>query len=593
MNKGVFEYIITEEAAYKTRRVPVTNSKDWNMYEHIQRCTNVANGWFHSGKNDGLRPYDNIVTPIVNVARRSEGFDVKDIEPYVNDEDNFHKSFLVRKYHPKWARDNDLDTFLDDLVESSVIYDLALVKDVKGVRPEVVPLQQIAFCDQTDVLAGALCLKHDYSVAELKEYSDKWYGDKIDEAITMAQAQKSAEQASSGQKVETPSKYIEVYELHGYFPETWLDPEGDPNSYTPQLHIVTFYKTAKGDKRGICLFKGKERKPIFKALVVNKIYGRACGMSTVELLFDPQVWTNYSEIKIKKMLDNAAMMLVQTADEKLAKKTKLNNLEGNEVLHHEEGKELTQVSFTPQNLQHFVNHKINKENSARILGSASDAQLGTNPVSGTPFSLQALVVQQGQGIHEWRQGKIATFVTELYRDWILQYLVNDMNSGKKFLEQLSIEELQELAERVSVKRTNDWIRQRIMEKGKPPSDEERNIRMEAEKEGFIKTGVNRFMEIVKGELQNIPVDVLINIKQKQKDMAKAADSITNILREVIKNPDAFRAPGLGKAFNELLENSGFSPINFAQLTKALPAPTATPTPPQAEQQTQPQPVLTT
>jgi len=107
-----------------------------------------------------LRPYDDIVTPIINVAFRSEGFDVKDIVPFVNDIKENYKSFIIKKRHPQWARENQIDTFIDDVVETSIIYDLVLVKNINQVRPEVVDLKTIAFCDQTDVMAGPICLRH-------------------------------------------------------------------------------------------------------------------------------------------------------------------------------------------------------------------------------------------------------------------------------------------------------------------------------------------------------------------------------------------------------------------------------------------------
>ena len=94
--KDVFSYIKTEETNYKTIRIPITKSKDWNMYEHIERCKNVSNAWFHQGSNDGMRPYDDIVTPILNVAFRTEGFDVKDIVPFVDDAKNSYKSFIIK-----------------------------------------------------------------------------------------------------------------------------------------------------------------------------------------------------------------------------------------------------------------------------------------------------------------------------------------------------------------------------------------------------------------------------------------------------------------------------------------------------------------
>ena len=92
--KDVFAYITAEKNNWRTARVPLTGSKDWNMYEHIERCTNVANGWFHKGNNDGLRPYDDIVTPVINVAFRSEGFNVSDIMPFVNEANEY---FFTKK----------------------------------------------------------------------------------------------------------------------------------------------------------------------------------------------------------------------------------------------------------------------------------------------------------------------------------------------------------------------------------------------------------------------------------------------------------------------------------------------------------------
>ena len=65
--KNVYDYIVSEINNYKTVRVPITDSTDWNMSEFVERCTNVSNGWYHKGKNDGLRPYKDIVTCSLNI----------------------------------------------------------------------------------------------------------------------------------------------------------------------------------------------------------------------------------------------------------------------------------------------------------------------------------------------------------------------------------------------------------------------------------------------------------------------------------------------------------------------------------------------
>lgn len=572
-NQTPFEYIKTNENNWRTARVPLTRSKDWNMFEHIERCTNVANAWYHTGNNDGLRPYDDIVTPVINVAFRSEGFDVKDIIPYVNDAENSYKSFIIKKLHPQWARKNELDTFIDDVVETSIIYDLVLVKNINNVRPEVVDLKTLAFCDQTDIMAGPICIKHQYTPAEMVEFKGKWYDDKIDLAIALAVNEIEVSIAND-RTVKTPGKYVEVYELRGNLPETWIKPDGEMNKYVPQMHIVCYYNDNEGNQQGICLYKGVD-KPLsdnFKALKIDRIRskGRACGRSIVETLFEPQVWNNYSAIKIKALLDSA-LTIFQTDSEEY-KNQKLSELKNNTVLGHETGKPITKVDGSLQNLTAFTNQQAKLTNDARILGSASDAQLGTNPTSGTPFALQNLVVQQGQGFHEYRQGKIATFFADvLYRDWILGYLTDEINTGIKFSEELSLDEMLEIGEIIANNKAENRIKELILS-GTIIDSSTKDTLVQTYKDTFMKGGNRKFFETFKDELKSIPLSVFVNIKGKQRYMAQNADKITNIIREVMRNPQAFsQIPGVAKVFNQLLEESGLSAIDFTQITTA-PAP---------------------
>ena len=568
---NVFDYIKQEENTWKTEQVPLTNSKEWNMKDHIERCMNVANGWFHNGENDGLRPYNDIVTPIIDVAFRLEGFDVKDIVPFVDDIEENYKSFLIKKYHPQWARKNELDTFIDEVVESSVIYDLVLIKNLNQSRPEVVKLQDIAFCDQTDILSGALCIKHQYSIPQLLSYKGKWDDDKIDEAIIMAQAEKTISTATD-RKVKTPSKYMEVYELRGSFPETWLDKEGDENVYTPQLHIVTYYTAKDGSKNGIKLFDGKDKKlsDNFKALKIDQVrsHGRACGKSIVERLFEPQVWNNYSGIKIKKMLDSAVNLL-QTDSEEYGN-MKISDLKEMRVLKHEPGRPISRVDMNLQNVTELTNYQTQQENNARMLGSASDGALGRNPVSGTPFALQDLVVQQGEGIHDYRRGKIATFFADvLYRDWILSYLVKDMNNGVKFSEDLSLDEMEEVMTEITKNLVNTRLKEGMLE-GRTYTAEDKEALSQVVIADLMKGSKKQFMEVLKGELKDIPVKVFVNVAGKQRNMAQNADKISKLVGNILANPEAFATiPGLAKSYNELLEESGMSAIDFSQVTRGV------------------------
>lgn len=591
--QDVFAYITAEKNNWRTARVPLTGSKDWNMYEHIERCTNVANGWFHKGNNDGLRPYDDIVTPVINVAFRSEGFNVSDIVPFVNEANEYYKSFLVKKYHPQWARKNELDTFIDEVVETSIIYDLVLVKNVNDVRPEVVDLKSLAFCNQIDVLAGPICIQHDFTPGALMDMAGKWDKDQIEQAIVMATEERKIAIAND-RPTKLPTKNIEVFELRGSLPEYWLKEDGDMYKHVPQMHIVCFYSGSDGNKNGITLYKGPD-KPLadnFKALKIDQVRsrGRACGKSIVETLFEPQVWNNYAGIKIKELLDSAINVLVTDSDEIGNKK--LSDLKNNQVLKQEKGSSTVRLDGSLQNLGEFSNYQMKQSNDARVLGSASEAALGKNPNAGTPFALQSLIVQEGQGIHDYRQGKISTFFADvLYRDWILQYLVDDMNQGKDFSEELTLDELQQIADTIVTNEVNREIMNLVLD-DKEVTPEIQAALTQLKKEAFMKGGNRRFMKVLAGELKDLPMDVYVNIKSKQRHMAENADRITNVIRQIIANPGAIQQiPGIGKAFNELLEESGMSPIDFSQITAAPIQPVDQPT--QAAPPTQPEPQLTT
>lgn len=567
MPKDVYSFIKDEIIAWKTDYVDIDEVWHWNMRDHIRKSLLYKNSKFFEGPNDGERPFDNVILPALFPQYRLEGFDVKDIIPYVNDEKNYHKSFLVKKYHPRWARKHSLDTFIDELVESYVDYGLALVKEVNGVKPMVVPLEKIAFCDQADA-TKLICIEHNYTPSELKEET-KWYQDEVDKVILL----NNTEPKENKKK----KKGIKVYELHGELPESWLKDGGDKNKFVRQMQVVAFYEDKDSNKGGICLYKGKS-KQLFKALKRDPIYGRACGRGGIEELFDPQVWINYSAIQVKEMLDIASLMLIQTADKAAAQRQKITELSKGEVLYHDENKPFNQVVIQPYNKTAFDNASARWEQRARLISSANDTLIGNTPSSGVPLGTTELITNQNIGLHEYRQGKISTFVAELYRDDILRYLVKDMNKGEKFLEELSLEELEEVSEKVAVNLSNNRIKEIVL-KMKPGDYTPERIEMlrgmkDILQTEFKKGGSKRFFEIIKDEIKGIPVDVEVSIKNKQKDLAGMNQKLSNIVRTFISDP-RFQNEDMSKLLLEIFETAGMSPINFSKFGKVFKQPSQT------------------
>lgn len=594
----IYELVTTEETAYQTQRHAVTDKWDWSMNEHINLTVLYKNSVFSTGKNDD-KPFKNIIRPILMLQYTAEDFDVKDIELFVNDPALFYKSFLVRKFHDKWALENHLDKFIDEMIESYVDFGGVLVKNTGKGMPEVVKLQSLAFCDQSDILAGSIGIKHSFSPSQLKDIGTKldWGNEKkgatttIEQLIRLSTNEKKTPQNTSKAN-RTVGKNIDVYEVHGTFPKTWLNKgdkydyhsENEDVEYSSQLHIVVFYQDENGHKNGLCLFKGAEAESPFKLLLRDEIYNRSLGLGGAEELFEPQVWVNYDIIRIKGMLDQAAKVIYQTADTGYTTRNNTKNAENGEVFVYDDGKPAAQLNTQPANITLFENSIVQWEEHAKQMGFANDALLGVSPSSGTPFALQDLVTKTGRGPHERRKGMISSFLAEMYDDWFLPMITEEIIKGNTFLAELSLEELETIAEQVTTNYFNNFKKEAVLNgdtklpDGNYINDQTLAPQRDQFKQNFLKQGNKRFLEIFKGEMKNAPLSVKVNIANKQYDLAERVSKLSNIIRQVIVAPQILQDPQMRQWFNDIMESSGLNPFK------------GVPTPPPQTTQPQPSPV---
>ena len=578
MYKDIFELVVAEENRYNSIPIQVTEGWDWNMKTHINETILYKYSQLTSGKNKGKadeKPVKNIIRPILNLAYRAEDIDVKDINIYVDDPSLYHLSLLVKKYHDDvFVIENDLDTFFDELKESKIDFGGGLSKYLYSPRPERVFLESIAFCDQTNLLAGVFTLKHDYTPAELLDMASFGWGDKakgatatLEEVVELSKNSKHV--IKTGRTTITTSKNIEVYEIHGQMPLSFLEEGGDENKYIGQLHIICFYNDTKDHKKGITLFKGKEKKLPFKFINRDQIYNRALGFGGAEELFEPQVWTNYSEIKKKEMLDAAAKTILKTTDTSFANRNKIMDMDNLEIAVLEEGKDIGQIDTFPRNFTLFEKAVNEWESHAQRMGSATDPLLGESPAAGTPFRLQERVVVEGKGIHEYRKGKYAKHIEEIYKDWILPYIVKKITQGTRFLSELSLDELQYVADCVVRNKANKFVIEKILN-GELVFPEDVETYKQQVRDEFMRGGNKKFIEILKGEFANLPLKVKVNVSGKQKNLALITDKLVNIFRQIIMAPQVLDDPRMAKIFTKIIEYSGLDPADFTSYTKPTP-----------------------
>jgi hypothetical protein len=340
------------------------------------------------------------------------------------------------------------------------------------------------------------------------------------------------------------------------------------------MQAVCFYKDKDNNKQGITLLALKCKNP-FKLIKRDEVFGRALGFGGAEELFEPQAWTTYSEIQKKEMMDAAAKIVHLSDDETFVKRNhNLKGVQNNEVLYVEAQKTVRQMDTYPRSMV-LLEKSVNEwQEYAQQMGGAPNPLMGKEPTAGTPFALQNLVVQTGKNPHDFRRGQYAKFVEEMYRDWIIPFIVTKITEGKKFLSTLSLEEMQKVVEGVVKNQTNRKIIDRILDSPFKSVLEIEEFKQEIEiykqtaKEDFMKTN-EKFIEILKNDLKDAQINIKINVSKKQHDLGQMTDAVSNIMRQALSTYDPntktfaiFEDPRMAKMLNQVLEYSNMSSINF-------------------------------
>lgn len=577
----IFSYIQNQENLYK-QGIKLDGNWMWSLKEHLETSFLYINSQLKTGKDD-FKPVKNIILPILNLQHRTEDIEVKDVDIYVDDPEAYHLSFLVKKYHDEvFVVENDMETFFDDLNISRIDMGAGLSKQLSGPCPEVVDLQSIAFCDQTDILSGPIGIKHFYSPDQLLEMAAVGWGDAangatatLEETIMMSESGKREESTTN----QTPGRYIEIREVHGNLLRRFADPADTSETYETRIFIVYVYEDTNGKPKGTILYTKPEPESPFKLIKRDKVYGRAVGRGGAEELFDPQVWTTYDMIRKQAMLDAAAITLLKTTDPAVAARNDVKNMENLDIIELTQGTDISSVDTFPRNLALFTQSMQEWETQARTLGGATDAVLGENPTAGTPFKLQTQVIQQGLGLHEYRRGQYAKHIEEIYNDWIIPHIEKQVTQGMTFLSELSLEDLQYVMDAVVTNLANAQAVNMVLA-GLTPTQDEIDLFKTLVRSEFKKKGSSHFLQILKGEFKNKALRVKVSVKGKSKDLSAKTDGLVNVFRQIIANPAVLHIPAIAKIFNDIIESSGLDPVDFSGITSAQTS-AATPGPNQA------------
>jgi len=544
---------------YPSLEIEITKGLSFNLYETLRTITFYSNSKYLGGQKDELgrdKPFNNINTFRVNVAYRATDLDLKDINIVaddITDTENQTKSMILSKEAYKWGKENNLSNFLNEMGYTRAKYGDVLVKKFTNEEKDL-ELQVCAWknttVDPVDILNGVIVETHYFKAHQLADKMDIW--DNVEDVL-----EKSAK----------TKKDIEVLEIHGYFPES-LDPDAKGNDkYT--YNLKKFIVAMVGEDKFLLYSEDLDELP-YRHLSWRKEEGRDFGVGIIEDGFEAQVWTNDATISEKNAMELAGKVILKTNSKKVGANI-LTDADNGKIFELEDGKDITPINLMPTALPKYAELIERWDNQFERVSSTFNAITGEQMPSGTPYRQTAILNNEAGSLFDQRREEAGIFISEIYMDWILPYLIKKLNKEHILTAEWSNEELQiiddgfknyKVARKVIADVINDLDvnEDAIAQIGQQYDNEVKNLKN------------IRSIPIPKDYFKDFDCHVSVIVTNEMRNKSAILESLANILAQVGANPAMLQDPILSKVFGAIVEISGVPISPSAFIPKATQQP---------------------
>jgi hypothetical protein len=313
--------------------------------------------------------------------------------------------------------------------------------------------------------------------------------------------------------------------------------------------------------------------------------GRGLGRGVIEDAEEAQVWTNDSVINEKNAMDLAGKVVLKTNSKKIG--NNILDIDNGKIIELEDGKDINALNLAPSALGEFQNQLEKWKQQADLSTSSFDAIVGEQPPSGTPYSQTALLNQVASKPFDYRREEAGIFITEIFEDWVIPYLIKKLNKKHLLVSDFSEDELNAIDPAYAIKQANKQVIKGLTQ-GQPTTPEQYQQTIQQEKDKL--SGSKRYFKIPDGYFDDIEAKVTVVTTNEQKNKAAVLQSLSTVLQTVQAsfNPNTgtfgvLEDPVLSKVFGTILELSGagLSPISLGlgKTKSASPMGQQTQTPP--------------
>lgn len=564
----------------------------FNLYENTERIKAYLNNTHISGSEDALgreKPFDNIVRQAVNAWYKATDIDRKDIKITSSKRSQTLAALMLDILLKKWMKEENFGIFLNKWGRRSAEYCSTVLKFVEKedkLHCEVIPWSRI-IVDPLDFYSNWQIEKIYTTPSKLKAMGYKQ--DVVEELIDDLTKRKNFDNTT----ITNDTDFIEIFEIHGEMPKSFITgKEKDKNTYTQQMHVISFSEDGKGEEKGYTLFSGEEKQTPYMITHLIEEDDRTQGVGPVEMSFDNQWMANHYAKLIKDQLDTSSQSIYQTSDASFAGSNVLNNFQTGDIFVHQPNQPLTKVNNSSTDVVTSANMANTWKATAKEITGTPDAITGNTMPSGTAYRQVAVLNREAHSLFEIMVENKSLYLEKMLRERIIPFLKKRIDNAEEISSLLSSSEITQIDSKFiefkSQKMVEDFRKQLIlsgqMAEEIPMGAIQQNI-----KNSLTENGQTRYFKPSELEditwkelLKDIEYDVDINISGESANKEVVLSTLTTLLN-TIKDPAILQDKRAELIFDKIAEETGvISPVELASINKnqqSSPMSTTAQTPP--------------
>ena len=579
------------ENDYANSDTQISEYVSFNLKNNVNKIEAYLNSKHISGETDHKgreKPFFNIVTAAVNIWFRATDLDRKNIKIKATREEHYMLALLASIHLQEFMRKSAFGSFLNEWGRVLARFGSAVCKFIEQdgeLHCEVVPWNRI-ICDAIDFENNWKIEKLYFTPAQLRK--KKGYDKEMVEQLLESRTTRKG--LGNGEQKDNKSDYIEVYEIHGEGPLSYLtEDDSDDDTYCQQMHVLSYkaINAGKGEYADYYLYSGREKRDPYMITHLIKEDGRAMAIGAVENLFEAQWMLNHSVKQIKDQLDLASKTLFQTSDANFVGRNVLSSIENGDIMITGVNMPVTMLN-NKADIAAIQSFGQQWQSLGNQINGISEAMMGANQPSGSAWRQTQALLQESHSLFEIMTENKGLHLVDIMTDYIMPFLKKQMDTTEEISATLDALQIKQIDSRYvsseAVRIHNDIIINEVLN-GKAAKQPDLNALKQTIQEAQNAFGNQRFIKpsdvkttTWKKVLEDLEWEFEYEITGEQVDKQAMLDTLNTTL-QMILNPMYASNPQAQQIVARILNETGtLSPLEIAMDNKPTPSPMMTPVP---------------